>query len=184
MLRPIAMPDLRQRTRGAYTARIKIPRDVAADYAAIYGQSWSVKETWRSPTEAEARAESARWANMVEARFKALRAARAGHRHKLDHREVHALVGLWYTEFVARYESNPAAPESYEGELAALEDDEDLSGAGFASKAKADAWLLDHGYALTLESRGALAPRSKAHEFAWSHGYASPQHGPRWFEEV
>lgn len=156
MLRPIAMLDLRQRTRGAYTARVKIPRDVAADYAAIYGQSWSVKETWRSPTEAEAREESARWANMVEARFKALRAARAGHRHKLDHREVHALVGIWYAEFVAKHEADLASPDSYEAELADLSHEVNFGGFDLAAEIKVDKWLIDHGYALIAESRAAF----------------------------
>lgn len=156
MLKPVAMPDLHQRTRGTYTSRIKIPRDVAADYARTFGQGWSVKTSWKGLTEAQAREKHAQWVNMIQARFTALRAARNGQQRTLDHRELHALAGLWYVEYMDQYESQPAPVESYDGELSAFEDDEDLSGAGFATEAKADAWLLDHGHALTPESREAF----------------------------
>jgi integrase len=186
MLKPVAMPDLRQRTGGTYTARIKIPRDVAADYAKTYGPRWSVKASWRGLTDAEAKVKCTEWGNVIDGRIKALRAARKGQRQTLDHRELHALVGLWYTEYVAKYEAKPGDPEGWQhalddlGEaltLASGPEDSDLSYDDLLADAStlatirddvarataADAFLADHGYALTRESRAALldalAPR-------------------------
>ncbi len=185
MLKIVTMPELRPRGSG-YTARVKIPRDVAADYAKAFGQKWSVKASWPGLTEAEARVRCAEWGNTIDARFKALRAARNGQRRTLDHREVHARVGQWYTEFVRKYENNPGDPTSWEvaqeellEALAMAGDDFDstisterllsdptvLAGVRdhVAQAAGADQWLIDHGDALTSESRAAfldaLTPR-------------------------
>ncbi len=151
MLKPVSMPDLRQRTRGTYTSRVKIPRDVAADYARTFGQRWSVKQSWKGLTEPQARAESARWANIIQARFKALRDARAGQRRSLDHRELHALAGIWYVDYMDRYEANPAPPESYDGEIGNIILEDELGAE--VEVPGVDAWLLDHGHALTPQSR-------------------------------
>ena len=151
MLKPVSMPDLRQRTRGTYTSRVKIPRDVASDYARTFGQQWSVKQSWKGLTEAQARAESARWANVIEARFKALRAARAGQNSSLDRRDLHALAGVWYVEYMDRHEANPAPPESYDGELGDIILEDELG--ADVEVPGVDAWLLDHGHALTPQSR-------------------------------
>ena len=53
----------------------------------------------------------------MEGRFAALRAARKGQRRTLDHREVHGLVGLWYAEYVGKYESKPGDPEGWQHAL-------------------------------------------------------------------
>ena len=31
--------------------------------------------------------------------------------------DLHALAGIWYVDFMDKYEANPAPPESYDGEL-------------------------------------------------------------------
>jgi len=186
MLKPVSMPTLSSRERGTYTARIKIPRDVASDYAKAFGQRWSVKTSWRGLTEADAKEACIQWGNIIEGRFKALRAARQGHNRTLDHRELHGLVGLWYAGYVARYEPKPGEPEGWQqalddlGETLTLASGPDDSERTYdalladpsilatvrddvARATGADAFLLDHGYALTPESRAAfldaLAPR-------------------------
>ncbi len=185
MVLKVRMPELKQRPGGSYTVRLKIPADVREDYTRHYGRRWSLKESWpKSLSRAEANRACAEWLERVNARFDALRAAREGRRRTLDHRETHALVGQWYGEYVGRYESNPGDPEGYERELhdfieglrfdpedAEREADSLLSDPAIlaavrddvAKATEADQWLMDHGHALTPESRAAfldaLAPR-------------------------
>jgi integrase len=135
----ISMPTVSRRKRkhknrkeayGAYIARIRIPADVADDYARLYKKdveeqnlhiSKSRDGVWRevqnrwpatnAPADVERKA--AEWALLIKGQFKALRAARAGQLRSLSHRDIHALVGRWYLQFVSSYEQNPGAPESY-----------------------------------------------------------------------
>ena len=75
------------------------------------------KHSWRGVTDAEAKVKCTEWGNVMEGRFAALRAARKGQRRTLDHREVHGLVGLWYAEYVGKYESEPGDPEGWQHAL-------------------------------------------------------------------
>jgi integrase len=181
----VRMPRLKQRKGGSYTARIKIPPDLRDAYAKRFGKRWSLKASWpKALSAAEANVKFAEWVKATNARFDALRAATAGRLRTLEHREVHGLVGRWYTDFVSAYESNPGDPLAWEAALEALDDevrfdpdhterstDSLLSDPAIlvavrddvARATKADAWLLDHGYALSPDSRAAfidaLAPR-------------------------
>ena len=178
MVKIVAMLKAQQRTRGTYTARIKIPADLRVVYAEKFGLQWSIKKTWpKTLTQAEADAACEKWVREVTAGFDALRAATAGRLQTLDYREVYGLVGQWYREFVGKYENNPGDPEGWQRDLENFDDclrfdpnDEErdldslLSDASVlavirddvALATKADRWLLDHGYAQTPESRAAF----------------------------
>jgi integrase len=151
------MPKPESRKRGSYSARVRIPQDIADDYAKAFGPRSSDRKTW--PAKAGLSAEEVQelcgeWVRMIEGRFKALRRAKAGQHDILSHREVHALAGEWYRAFVDRYEADPAPIESYDGELGniILEDElgADVEVPGI------DRWLLDRGKALSADSRAAL----------------------------
>ena len=181
----IRMARPKRRDRGSYVARIKVPRKLRDAHARYYGARYAVEESWPAELSPEEANEAcATWVKSIRARFKALRGATAGQLHTLNHREVHGLVGRWYMEFVSAYESNPGDPLAWEAALEALDDDlrfdpDDAERStdsllsdpptllavrdDVARATKADAWLLDHGYALTPDSRAAfldaLAPR-------------------------
>jgi len=193
------MPSPEKRPRGSYTARIKIPAELREVYASKFGQRWSIKKTWpKTLTQAQANEKCEAWIKATTARFDALRAANAGHLATLDHRQIHALVGQWYMEFVHEHEIRPGDPAGWQmaleqfgdaltmaGGLAERDHDDLLRdpdvlaairndwpvpedplidrGFSIARATQADQWLMDHGYALTRESRDAfldaLAPR-------------------------
>ena len=159
---------------------------MAVDYVKTYGPGWSVRASWRGVTDAEAKVKCTEWSNVIEGRFAALRAARNGQRRTLDHRELHALVGLWYAKYVGEYETKPGDPDGWQQALddfgetltqASGPEDGDrayedlLADASIlatirddvARATAADAFLADHGHALSRVSRAAfldaLAPR-------------------------
>ena len=125
---PIAMPTVARRKRkdrnkrpreyGMHHARIRIPADIADNYTKFYHERREVKASWPATIpQDEADRKAAAWALKVKERFAALRAAKAGQLRRLEHREVHALVGAWYVEFVARHEANPGSPEPWDRAL-------------------------------------------------------------------
>ena len=178
------MPSPEKRPRGSYTARIKIPADLRDVYAAKFGQRWSIKTTWpKTYSQARANQECDEWVRQMTARFDALRAAKAGHLVTLDHRQVHALVGRWYHEFVGQYENSPGDAEGWQRALDDL--GEALGMAGGHDTGDLDASLSDPSTLAAIRNdvelpapddplidRGySIARATQADQWLMDHGY-------------
>jgi hypothetical protein len=152
------MPKVSRRTRkdsagrlrpyGDYVARVRVPADLTADIGAP-----EVKETWPVTMDVGAvERAAAQWAIDIAAGFDAKRRAREGRLQSLSHREIHALAGRWYVEFVEARESLPRQASDWEAVLHAYEAHQD----DIEDVVKVDAWLQEHGQAPDAPSRAAF----------------------------
>jgi hypothetical protein len=92
---------VRKKSNGAYSARKVIPRDVRADYRALYSKS--TEELFRAPASESptcAKALCAEWLATVETRISSIRAKQRGEGRDLTQREARALAGECHHWFV------------------------------------------------------------------------------------
>jgi hypothetical protein len=100
----LRMAGLTRSKSGGWRARKGIPADVRAEYARLFGPSWSAK--WSAPaglSASEAKVRYAEWLAEVEQRIAALRAGQAGRGVTLTHKQAHALAGEWYLDWTAKH---------------------------------------------------------------------------------
>jgi integrase len=103
------MASLKQLPSGAYQARQRIPKDVAAEYHRLYGQRLEAKLHIPAGTKAaEAKQRQAEWVAEVQGRFKAIRAALKGEGQSLTPYETRKLAGEWYLWWTERHRDEPA----------------------------------------------------------------------------
>ena len=98
------MVTLRQDTKGNFSARKRLPKDVREEYGERYGQRFEAKFfAAASKGAAEARRLFRDWETEVDARIEALRAQRTGQGVSLTTRQARALAGEWYEWFLTRH---------------------------------------------------------------------------------
>ena len=110
----VAALKLTPKANGGWSARKRIPADVAAEYERQYGKS---SEEWFScaPMRAgDAGRKAAEWRIEIETRIANIRAARTGVGRTLSRQEALALAGDWYRWFVGRHEADAGDPRGWE----------------------------------------------------------------------
>jgi integrase len=99
---------------GAYIARKGIPADVRDAHGKLYGSRHETKFYARSNVSpAEVKRHFCEWQASVSGRIENLRREARGEGRSLTHREAHALVGEWYSWFVALHEAEPGSAEKW-----------------------------------------------------------------------
>jgi integrase len=105
---------LKQKKGGGFYQRLRIPKDVRAEYHRLYGKS---SEEWFSTAPDVDRATAERqwkeWSAEITIRFSNIRAQRSGKGISLTRKQAYALAGKWYIWFVALYEDNPGSPKQW-----------------------------------------------------------------------
>jgi hypothetical protein len=105
---------LKQKKGGGFYQRLRIPKDVRAEYHRRYGKS---SEEWFSAARDVDRATAERqwkeWSAEITARFSNIRAQRSGKGISLTRKQAYALAGKWYGWFVGRHEDNPGSPRQW-----------------------------------------------------------------------
>jgi hypothetical protein len=118
---PFGMAALNRSKSGAYTARKGIPKDVQDEYERLYGHRWEAKLTLPATLKpAEAKARYGEWLTDIETRIDTIRTRRNGNGQKLSEKQVRALAGEWYRQFIAEREDNPGSPERWRQNFWAL----------------------------------------------------------------
>src|SRR5215467_12452356 len=112
----LRMATLRRRKSGTWGARITIPKDVRADYQALYAKH--VEELfYAGPDCPRQRAQVlfSEWQANIKSRIATLGAQQRGEGHDLTQREARALAGEWYRWYVGQHEENPGRPRGWQG---------------------------------------------------------------------
>ena len=98
------MVKLRQDSRGAYSARKRLPDDVGEEFGRRYGPRLEAKFSAPAGTKPQvAKQLFNEWLAEAEGRIAAIRAERTGEGIALTQRQAHALAGEWYEWFIARH---------------------------------------------------------------------------------
>jgi len=110
----LRMAKLKRRKSGAWGSRITIPKDVRADYQALYRKH--VDELFYAAADCppqRAQVLFSQWQADIKNRIATLRAKQRGEGHDLTQREARALAGEWYKWYVNQHEENPGQPRRW-----------------------------------------------------------------------
>jgi integrase len=111
------MVTLRRDDNGNFTARKRLPADVANEYGRLYGQRHEAKLFVAAGKGAtDAKRLFAEWEAEVAKRVAAIRAEQRGEGIDLSPKDAFGLAGEWYRWFVARHEDEPGRPERWDTE--------------------------------------------------------------------
>jgi integrase len=108
---------------GGWRARKRIPADVRATYADLYGVAWEERFVAGPMPAVTARAKHREWSSGIEARFVNIRAERKGEGRTLTPFQARALAGEWYHWFTAKHLARERTPRFWEAESEALWED-------------------------------------------------------------